>query len=236
MIYPYRWLIEAGTTAGPYHLSNGEENQDVFGIKRVKNSIILVVADGAGSLSLSKEGAQIASTMGIFSAEQQLQSDEEIPISEIVENSIKIAKDFLDNDPRRKLLGCTYGLGILTEKSICIGLVGDCFSVLHYSDHHELFENEQNSEYANITELLTSENAKIKILEKENTEDFRGITLSTDGLKFMSVNQSKPVHGFWEPIVSMSEENRFHPEDFLDFVKDRLVDDSTMVIAVKRKD
>src|SRR4051794_38047104 len=56
------WTVSSGTLTGPHHRRRGEDNQDAVAVwaDDEQGFALTVVADGAGSLPRSGEGARLA--------------------------------------------------------------------------------------------------------------------------------------------------------------------------------
>lgn len=222
--------VTAGTIAGPHHEKNNDPNQDAYHIIEEENYVIIAVADGAGSLKKSDIGASIAV---VTAAEETLDSlISNLSIDEAIESGINKARETLLAREDRKEIGCTLSIAVLGKNNWGTGIVGDSFSIVSLADDHHLFlQPQKTSEFANITELLTSKT--INPLIEVGEEKIQSISVSTDGLQELSIEGQYPTAGFWNPIIKKTCQQNFDIQAFLYYMNDnnKLVDDTTLVIA-----
>jgi len=247
-----------GTIKSPYH----EINQDYYVHYEDDTVSIAVVADGAGSLPKSDEGAQIVcETIGNYLLDlldegvlEDFETTNELEAE--LQNALVMATRKIKALDNYKEYGCTVAVSVITEKLWSVLVLGDAFAVLHKDlENHELVVNEKTSEFANITTLITSKNPDIVIrsgkfnfnAEDENDEtneyfdDYEnvvGISISSDGLQFVSTDQNGAVSGFWGTIINRILENNFDLDEFFDYLNsiDRIDDDTTLVMTLLTED
>ena len=225
--------VAAGTIVGPHHRKNNEENQDALFYQQEDDFTVIAAADGAGSLKNSKFGAELVS---YISVEETLNSllNEESTIEQALRNGVERAKDDLMAQNNWETMGCTLSLAVHSPDGWGVALVGDAFAVVSKSvTEHELIHREPDSEYANITKLITSKN--YDPLYVFGDEKICAVSVASDGLTNLSVNISEHTASpnFWTPLIRRASENEMNVEAFLEYLNknEKLYDDTTLVIA-----
>lgn len=222
--------ISAGSIVGPTHKSRNEENQDYFYHITENGVTVIAVADGAGSLSMSHIGAQLAATTA---AGETIDS---VFDGNSLEDSVKIgvakARDALLERDDHKLTGCTLAVAVISDHGWAAGVVGDAFAVISFADDsHELVQPDCEAEYVNITELLTSENCAP--VYRSGTDSVLAVSAATDGLISVALQDGKPHQGFWTPIITRVSDDDLNVNAFLEHmeINEKITDDTTLVIA-----
>ena len=86
--------LVAGTKIGPHHTQNGMPNQDAYDYIEGPGLVTLSVADGAGSLEYSKEGAEFAVEAAVgMSADLIIQSSGPVDLVEVIKESMVEARN-----------------------------------------------------------------------------------------------------------------------------------------------
>lgn len=225
-------VISAGTITGPHHRIRNEENQDFYHSISEKGVTVIAVADGAGSLELSHVGAQLAATT-VVGETIDCYFDGNEP-EDAVRCGIEKTRDMLLERDDRDLIGCTLSVAIITEKGWAVGVVGDSFAVVSFEDDtHEMIQAVSDSEFVNITKLVTSRDHDP--IFRSGPEQPIGLSVATDGLLHASLQDGVPLQGFWTPIVKRAAEENLDVEELLAHMhyRDKITDDTTLVIAAK---
>lgn len=228
------WNFAHGTLIGPYHTSSHLPNQDSYGfMKCANNKIIVCVADGAGSLKKSDIGSSIAVETAISSCKDNTSDNFSTMISQALDES---RNELLSHEDSSEM-GCTIALGVADETHWGVGVVGDAFGVVHYDDENKsnfFVSEDQDTEYANVTHLLTSKVFNPKIVEGD--EIIRGLSLSSDGLDAVGVKQKEAVDKFWNPLIERTKKNNLNVDEFFSYLESQnmIVDDTTLVMAIKQ--
>lgn len=227
------WMITEGSRIGPHHKESGV-NQDAYLSGVTSGGVtFLAVADGAGSLSLSHEGAQLA-VQAIADTAQELESEESLGV--IAVHAVVAAQKALLSHKSPDKVGCTLAAVFLREDSWSLLVVGDAFVVLEDADKEmKLYTNESSSEYANITELLTSSDFTPLLCQGEG--EILSVAVCSDGMEHSSVFEGKPFAGFWKVIFEKSWREDLDIEALFDFMdtNEKIYDDTTLVVASKKK-
>lgn len=224
--------INAGTIAGPHHKNLGEENQDALYSLQENGYTIIACADGAGSLENSGVGASMAAATAVEEAMDSLITGN--GIDEALHRGVEMARDAIMAREDYAIMGCTLSLAVNTPNGWGVALVGDAFAVVSQSvDDHLLIHREPDSEYANITKLITSNDYDPMYVYGEGP--VAAISVSSDGLTNLSVNigERQASENFWTPIVQRALNGNMDVQSFLEYMeqKEKLYDDTTLVIA-----
>lgn len=222
-IHDYK--VYGGTFPGPVSRKRNKPNQDKFGFDVTTGSTVLAAADGAGSLERSDEGAELAVLTVLENvAEKGL------------EQAVAEARNELVQHEARHQIGCTLAAAHITEDNVDISITGDAFAVVWYGDNKfELVENPKQSEYANLTSLLTSSYTDTTLYQFG--ADVQGVAVSTDGLVHYTIDRVSriPTTGFWRPVFQQATDGVLKVESLLQYMANlgKHDDDTAMVVAVK---
>lgn len=224
--------INAATITGPHHRRKNEDNQDTFHYLQEDDYTVIAAADGAGSLKNSAVGADLASHISVEETLKSLQQGENIENS--LKKGVQEARETLVARDDWDIVGCTLALAVKTSTEWGIALVGDAFAVVSEEiTEHRLIHRKPDSEYANITKLLTSND--YDPLYITGKDEIAALSVATDGLTNFSVNiaQNTASANFWTPIIKRAAENNMNVEAFLEYLdkNEKLYDDTTLVIA-----
>lgn len=223
-----------GSISGPYHRQNNIPNQDTAIWREEGEWIIAAVADGAGSLKHSDLGAQKATSVAVEAVAQELTAK---PLEELPALGIEAARLAQRDFDDYKEYGSTLTLIVLHHSGAwAAGSVGDSFGVIHLaSASHTLITGTPLGEYANITELLTSDT--IHPLYSFG-EDAIGISLSSDGLESVAISNNEPHKGFWDGIRDLAIAGTLDVGQLFEWLESlgKIIDDTTLLTIAKRVD
>lgn len=222
--------ISAGSITGPRHKTRNEENQDYFYHITENGVTVIAVADGDGSLSMSHIGAQLAATTAAGETIDAVFDGNDLEDS--VRTGIAKARDALLERDDHNLTGCTLAVAVISDNGWAAGVVGDAFAVISFADDsHELIQPECDSEIFNISGLLTSANCLP--IYRSGADSVLAVSAASDGLIPVSIQDGKPLQGFWTPIVNRTADDDLDVSAFLDHMNsnDKISDDTTLVIA-----
>lgn len=222
--------VAGATIQGPDYRGLKDINQDSLYSISENGVTVIAVSDGAGSLINSHIGAQISSQI---SAEETLDS---IFDGNTLEESVRIgvekAREALLSRDDYETIGCTLAVAVISDQGWAAGVVGDAFAVISYSEtQHEMIQPIQESEFANITKLLTSNS--YNPIYVSGTETPLGISVASDGLIPSAIENGKALPGFWSPLIDRVSEEKIDISSFLTFIKNqgKISDDTTLIIA-----
>lgn len=221
------WYISEGTKIGPTHVRMGKPNQDRYAYKVLDSYTVLVVADGAGSLERSDDGAALVVTTVIDELDDTFEVTEE-SVNLVLEKAVEKVREYEDKE-----LGSTIACVLFDENKWAAGVLGDSF-VAVFDDEDSHFLSEPNREYANLTTLTTSD--KYKIHTDSGTGQY-AVAVSSDGITNATIVDRKPHSPFWMPVLAHAEQgqNGLNVEGLLEHMGNQGVvdDDSTLVVAYK---
>lgn len=229
--------LYGGTIAGPPSKKRGKPNQDHFGYA-VNNvgSVVIVATDGAGSLEKSEIGAQMV--VDTILREACSLDESKMSPDAILELAVQEARNELLSHPDKSELGCTVAAAFVSESDYAVSITGDAFAVvLGEDDSIVLIENRQDSEYANITKLLTSKETDTTVYYAQGAP--KGVAVSSDGLTHFTVDSQsrEPTRGFWRPVFNKAIDGSLDVEGLLRYMEslERTDDDTTLTVAVRKQ-
>lgn len=244
------WRVVAASAIGTSHLKSGQPCQDAWAYDYLPDdSLIIAVADGAGSAAKSHLGSTTVVETALTSLTTQL--TDQIPTSEdawqpIIETAFQAARSAL-----KKLVGegetgrdyaTTLVTVIVTEAWTVGALVGDCVAVtLDPAGELAVLCVPQKGEYANSTNFLTQENA-LEVLDIQvKATSITGVAVFSDGLQSVAMNiaHNKPHAPFFNPLFSFAmaaEDESASQEQLTNFLNSERInartdDDKTIVLA-----
>lgn len=230
-----KWKLDQGTIIGPLHVRNNTPNQDRYGIGEEGDQRVLVVADGAGSLPKSDEGAEIAvnAVLGIWQ-ESVLAEDFENTVEHLEtvwHDCIDAAIEAIKDQDDYKNYGSTLAVAMFSDDCWVAGTIGDSFVVVKKSDEEWIYISSAKNEFANYTELLTSSNPHRNI--QLGTEGALAFAVASDGLEHSTIVQGQPHTRFWRGFLRDGSPVR--AEDILTRMSElgRIDDDTTLALAIR---
>jgi hypothetical protein len=214
-------------------------------------TLLLALADGAGSAPRADEGAHCAANVALTTLAETVTSTRPDASNwgDALRHVFRQARRALDETATD--LGCqvadlatTLVCVAATTETVAAAQIGDGFVVGSFGDGVlSMLLSPRRGEYANIATFLTSgsvdENVDIAILESPAEE----IAASTDGLLRLCVNlrEGTPYGPFFKPLLAFASEAEDAVEaseqlaDFLnsDRISQRTDDDKTLVLAAR---
>lgn len=231
------YSIFGASIIGPYHSYKEIENQDRWGFAVKGQKFFFAVADGAGSLKESGEGARLSvenALLYLYKNSQRVKSEGE-DISEFMNEVVSEVSEALKREERSKEMGCTLAIGMITEDLYSVAVMGDALAVVKEAgEPYTSVRPEQESEFHNVTKLLTSDYFSTEV-RSGRAEDLEFLGLASDGMDLSSLDKGDlPTQGFWSKLREWSREEGFDMEKFLLFLdsREKIDDDTTLVIAV----
>jgi len=250
-----RWVTCSGTAIGSSHLKAKKECEDFGGSAECLTShgasVLLYVADGAGSALNAKYGSQFVcnSFVAYFTTPTTEQGYK--PINELevrawvhhVRNLLQEQAELMEcrlEDFATTFLGC-----ILTSQGSLLVQIGDGAIVLSETDSPNEFnvcEWPDQGEYANSTTFITSSDALEKLVVVAYGLPLKHVALFTDGLQRLLLNYQEklphqPFFQYWFQKLGLKDEaestltqelnNLLHSE----IVDRKTDDDRTLVLA-----
>jgi hypothetical protein len=244
------WEIVAASVTGEGHLKGGKGNEDAFCFaSRLDGSLVLAVADGAGSASCGAEGAELATTCALeFLSEIELPTTEDFWQALMLE-TVQHVHDALEahaitQEKDIKDFACTLLAAVLTPSYIAALQIGDGAIVGMSGETITRLTRATHGEYASETVFVTSQDylrscSCTVILSGTIT----GLALLTDGLEPVAMNlqTGEPFAPFFTPLFRFARSEKDAHEksqtlsEFLagERISRRTHDDKTLVLAVR---
>ncbi len=221
-----------GSIPGPYHVKEGLPNQDALLFHEEKGIVFAAVADGAGSLKFSDQGSHLAVETAVnFMTDNR----KKLELEELVKSAYEVARDKLQSIENYQEYGATLSLVALKETGeAATAALGDSFIVLHENEElHHLVTGTPSGEYANITQLLTSQKQNPIFSSFEN---IRGASLSSDGLERVAIQNGEAFSGFWGGIYKQAQAGSLHVDKLFRWLasQDKIEDDTSLLTLVSR--
>ncbi len=247
------WRCIGASVRGVSHVRSETPCQDYFAYHTLPTGeLVIAVADGAGSVPLAREGANLV-VEGALAAVNALWKRYH-PASrkawrDVVAKAFDVAQKVValhavKTGARPSAYAATLILAIVTPELVACGLIGDCAVVVATEDGelHSLCQP-QRGQYANSTYFATHHDLgtqlDIQILE----QPIRHVALFSDGLLSLAMNieKNQPHAPFFTPLFAFvaeaSDEDKAVAEltTLLDSerVNQRTHDDKTLVLVTR---
>jgi hypothetical protein len=244
------WNIVAASVTGEAHLKQGKGNEDAFCLaSRLDGSLVLAVADGAGSASCGAEGAELATTSALkFLSKTEMPTTEESWQTLMLETAQhvheKLEAHAITQEKESRDFACTLLVAILTPFYTIALQIGDGAIVGTNSETMSRLTKATHGEYASETVFVTSqdylEHCSCTTVVSENVT---GLALLTDGLEPVAMNlqTDEPFAPFFSPLFQFvcSEKDTFEKSQALSEllgskrISQRTHDDKTLILAVQ---
>jgi Protein phosphatase 2C len=244
------WNVVAASVTGEAHLKQGKGNEDAFCLaSRLDGSLVLAVADGAGSASCGAEGAELATTFALeFLSEIEPSTSEEswqavmLETAQHVHNALEAHAT--TQEKNTKDFACTLLVAVLTPSYIVALQIGDGAIVGMNNEAVTRLTRATHGEYASETVFVTSQDyleyCSCVVIASEN---LTGLALLTDGLEPVAMNlqTGEPFAPFFTPLFRFAwNEKEPHEKSqvltaFLmsERLSKRTHDDKTLVLVVR---
>ena len=225
------WHVLGVSVAGTSHQKSSRGCDDANSYDLKKDTVLIAVADGAGSASHSAEGAKSAVQAALIAAEtalsQQVEPFNEQQWEEMLSAVLRAARAALEKLtsgnavpgdttaggaqqlatlPLREF-ATTLLFAIVTPQEVAVAQIGDGAVVIQYADGVlEALTTPDHGEYINETSFITDHNylklAQYKVLQVE----IQGIALLTDGLQMLALDfaTNKPYKPFFSPLFKFA--------------------------------
>lgn len=216
-----KWCVVAASVRGTSHEKVGQLCQDAHQWEKLlENVLVAAVADGAGSATLGKVGAIVASQTAVetirasvgarTSGSLQPLPEDEQELQLLLTNALEAAKAAVEAEAiacsmTARDLATTLILVVATPELIAAAQVGDGVAVASDREGHIVALTEpQRGEYINETIFLVSPNA----LDAVKVNLWRGATANiavlSDGLQMLALEMAngKPHAPFFSPLFN----------------------------------
>jgi len=250
------WRILGASVRGTSHIKSGRGCDDAHAYRQQENGTLLIaVADGAGSAAHSAKGATKAVQTALHAAETMLAQQ----IKPEDEDQWRVALDWIFMTVRAKLVELTEDgegqpgrlplrefattllFAIVTPQEIAIAQIGDGAVVVQDVDGNlQSLTLPDHGEYINETTFVTNsdylKHVQYTILPQRGIQS---IALLTDGLQMLALDlaTNTPYKPFFAPLFKLAAKPDAAEKQLVDFLEservcDRTDDDKTLVLAV----
>ncbi|HRX62085.1 MAG TPA: PP2C family serine/threonine-protein phosphatase [Candidatus Competibacter sp.] len=251
------WRFVYASVAGVAHLANDVECQDACTVRWVSMLeagpvLILTVADGAGSASQPRAGAELACQTLLSECMTRLlavsSTDWTPALAEVLLENVRAALEERAADaglPMREFACTLLGAVVTADRALCLQ-IGDGAIVIGAQDRYWPVFWPQTGVYANETHFVTDPDAATHLECVVLNEPIAEIALLTDGLQSLALHYHhrqahapffRPMFQYLraclEPGCSMSLNAAL--EQFLTSpaVNQRTHDDKTLILATR---
>ena len=233
------WKTLGGSRVGTSHVRTATPCQDAWFAITNDDSLIVAVADGAGSASLAEVGAAIAcryAALGIAAGGD--------PVEAFAAARRRLAFEACVRNADLRELASTLLVAVVGPECATFAQVGDGVIVVREGDEYRPVFWPQSGEYANTTHFLTDRDW-FERLEVERCEfAIDEVAVLTDGLQSLALHfATKTAHApFFRPMFrALRRADRVETlaeafGQFLDSeaVNGRTDDDKTLFLATRR--
>lgn len=242
------WQIISASVTGQGHEKRNLPCQDAHRWEMLSpDTLVVAVADGAGSAKLSAVGAQVAVHRAVEAVIQKQKAITEVAWEDSLREALTAAQEAVRAEAERqeaelRELATTLIIVVATAQQVAVAQVGDGAAVVESKEKmlHGLTTPEQG-EYLNETKFLICadavETAQIKIWQGQPTH----LAVFSDGLQMLGLKMpdGTPHQPFFSPLfqfVAAAEDEMMAKEQLVSFlrsprVSERTDDDLTLVLA-----
>jgi hypothetical protein len=238
------WKIAGASVPGTLHLASGRPCEDASGWSSDDRLTCLVVADGAGSRPLSRQGSALAVQSALASAAGVPGGRDKDPVAWMrailsdVHGAIGEFAFAQGRDPGD--YATTLAVVLLMEEAACVGQIGDTIVVVQRDGACEAVDPAPRGEYVNETSFVTDgqgvPGARITLLPAAALD---AVFLSTDGMRFKILNlaATAPFQPFFDDLAAYLRSPGASADAIGRFLSrladDQSGDDKTLVGAVR---
>ena len=248
------WFVAGAAVSGTTHRRTNTPCQDYFGYRVGDDSLVMILADGAGSAPRSREGAQSAVDAALTNLTNAL--DREVPAgrsgwTSLMEQVVAAARSALVEAAGGESLGdyaTTLTCAAVSSNHVMIAQIGDAM-VVAQSQSGEIsayMSPQRAGEYANQTRFITDDDALDRVVTRYEPIRLHAVMATTDGLLPVATDShGQPFHPFWRPLVrhvDQAARDGLPPDTVVDqmmsFLESericaRVDDDKTLLVAVR---
>jgi hypothetical protein len=241
------WRVLAVSVTGRSHAAIGKGNEDAVRAARLAGgTLVLAVADGAGSAGRAGEGARLAVATAVeaLSGELGREGLAESLRSALSEVRRAMAGRSRELRVRPRDFACTLLLAVVHGDAVAVLQLGDGAVVGRGADGWRRLVGAQRGRYAGETVFVTSRGAAaLAEVEVHPLESVGALALLSDGLEPVATDVASglPHSPFFDPLVAFAAAQRTEADleaelaRFLgsDRVQTRSSDDLSLVLALR---
>jgi hypothetical protein len=248
-VHAIGWRLLGASARGTSHLESGLPCQDAHRETVLPDgTLVIAVADGAGSAGRADEGAKCAVAASVSHLTGRLQDAaprDPVACAALLDGALQAARSALQTlaagGPVDEL-ACTLLLAVVTQQWLAVLQVGDGAVVYHDTSGAFLPASQGGGEgYVNETTFVTSPSS---VSEAHKTvrpaADVRGIAVMSDGIQLLAVHHAThaPHEPFFRALFEFAAQSASTAAELAQFlasprVCERTDDDKTLVIAVR---
>ena len=231
------WRAVGASVEGASHVARGVGCQDAHGVLTAPDgSLVVVVADGAGSASRAAEGSALAVEAALDTLEWVLAVE---PPSVAVVRAVGAARVALETADDISAVATTLLVVVVGSDEVAVARVGDGFAVARLEDGSlELLSADDDREFLNETTFLSSSDWTPSVSVRSSA-GVSGVAVLTDGLQLLAfdLTAGRPHAPFFEPLFAFAADCDAASEHELaaflgsDRVAARTDDDVTLVLC-----
>lgn len=243
------WKMIGSSVVGTSHVRHALPCQDAHRFALLPNgTLLLAVADGAGSASRSAEGSSLAVQSSVDFLSTHLATDapaEEWKWDDLLRQTLDHARSALEahagSGPLREL-ATTLLLAVVTEHTLATLQVGDGALVCRQlGGALRVLTPVTESEYINVTSFITGstyqQDALCTVLPAAEID---ALAVFTDGLQYVAISYPRNIaHApFFEPLFAFAERANGDASDLEALlnsarINEKTDDDKTLLLAVR---
>lgn len=238
------WRVLGASVAGAAHDASGRGCDDTFAYAVVGDTVVIAVADGAGSAAHAADGAAIAVTAAVAAATEVVRrcaDDAARPTA--AWGAIAAARRAVEAEADRSgralgQLAATLHVVVSTPAGAVVAAVGDGAAVVRCGAALEVPAPVTRGEFVNETTFLTSDRwlAEVRCAATPSVD---AVAVCTDGVELLAIDLAtgRPHPPFFEPLLAFAAAPDADPGALTTFlssdrVRARTDDDCTLVLAV----
>ncbi len=242
------WKIVGSSVVGTSHVRLELPCQDAHGSMLLPNgTLLLAVADGAGSASRAAEGASLAVQSSLDWLASKLATSEpgeDWEWEELLRQTLDHARHALEAQAGSGLLrelATTLLLAIASENTLATLQVGDGALVCRLGGVLRVLTPVTDSEYINVTHFITgSTYAQDAVCTVLPAAEIDAIAAFTDGLQYVAISypQNLAHEPFFGPLFTFAENARGDASELEALlgsprILEKTDDDKTLLLAVR---
>ncbi len=247
------WRVVAASVQGTSHQKQNLPCQDAHALRVLDDGTLLVaVADGAGSAARSQEGAQLATREALASLECariETRTTTERAWNDALRAAFAHARNQVivlaaHSDSHVRLFATTLTCAVVADDWLAVARIGDGAAIVELADGRWVSTVAPiKGEYANETFFLTMDDALARVEVQAMRENVRSLAVTTDGLIRLALKlpDYAPHIPFFQPLLKFAADVSDAPsanEQLAAFlaserVNARTDDDKTLVLAVR---
>lgn len=257
---PDEWQLVAASVTGRAHLARDQGNEDALLAASLANgTLLLALADGAGSARNAAEGARLAVDVAVSALRSRLEQGAagegaEEGLSEALRGALADVRRAVAERVRKSRggqrikprdLSSTLLLAVISRHTLAVLQLGDGAAIVRSGDSWQRVTSPLRGPHAGETVFATSRQARRLLeVEERGLSGIDAIALLSDGLEPVATDMAsgEPHPPFFDPLAAFAR--RDAPVEQLESelarflgserVRSRSSDDLSLILAVRR--